>query len=62
MLEILQSLSLIAAFFLPWMIGLSVSFYKKGKRDKFLITLISSVVCTAVIALALFIAFSASAV
>ena len=60
MLGILQSLSLISAFFLPWMIGLSVSFFKKGARDKFTVTLIASIVCVCIIAAALFIALTAS--
>ena len=60
MLGILQSLSLISAFFLPWMIGLSVSFFKKGARDKFTVTLIASIVCVCIIAAALFIAITAS--
>ncbi len=58
MLGLLQSLSLISAFFLPWMIGLSVSFFKKGAKDKFTITLIASIVCVCIIAAALGIAIA----
>lgn len=58
MLDILQALSLIAAFFLPWMIGFSIGFRKKRENDKFILTLICSIVCVCIIGLALFMAFS----
>lgn len=60
MLNILQYLSLIAAFIVPWMIGSIVKFAKLGDKKKVTIISVVLAVCILVIALCVTLAFKLS--
>lgn len=58
MLELLQYLSLIAAFIIPWIIGSVVKSAKAGDRKKVFVLSAVLAVCVLVIAFCVFLAFS----
>mgnify|MGYP004510068577 CR=1 FL=1 len=60
MLYILQYLSLIAAFIVPWMIGSIVKFAKLGDKKKVTVISVVLAVCILVIALCVTLAFKLS--
>ena len=60
MLNILQYLSLIAAFIVPWMIGSIVKFAKLGDKKKVTVISVVLAVCVLVIALCVTLAFKLS--
>lgn len=60
MLNILQYLSLIAAFIVPWMIGSIVKFAKLGDKKKVTVISVVLAVCILVIALCITLAFKLS--
>ena len=60
MLNILQYLSLIAAFIVPWMIGSIVKFAKLGDKKKVTVISVVLAVCILVIALCVTLAFKLS--
>ena len=60
MLNILQYLSLIAAFIVPWMIGSIVKFAKLGDKKKVTVISVVLAVCILVIALCVTLAFNLS--
>ena len=60
MLNILQNLSLIAAFIVPWMIGSIVKFAKLGDKKKVTVISVVLAVCILVIALCVTLAFKLS--
>ena len=60
MLNILQYLSLIAAFIVPWMIGSIVKFAKLGDKKKVTVISVVLAVCIIVIALCVTLAFKLS--
>lgn len=60
MLNILQYLSLIAAFIVPWMIGSIVKFTKLGDKKKVTVISVVLAVCILVIALCVTLAFKLS--
>lgn len=60
MLNILQYLSLIAAFIVPWMIGSIVKFAKLGDKRKVTVISVVLAVCVLVIALCVTLAFKLS--
>ena len=60
MLNILQYLSLIAAFIVPWMIGSIVKFAKLGDKKKVTVISVLLAVCILVIALCVTLAFKLS--
>lgn len=60
MLNILQYLSLIAAFIVPWMIGSIVKFAKLGDKRKVTVISVVLAVCILVIALCVTLAFKLS--
>ena len=60
MLNILQYLSLIAAFIVPWMIGSIVKFAKLGDKKKVTVISVVLAVCILVIALCVRLAFKLS--
>lgn len=62
MLNILQYLSLIAAFIVPWMIGSIVKFAKLGDKKKVTVISVVLAVCILVIALCVTLAFKLSGV
>lgn len=57
MLEILQYLALLAAFFIPWTIGGAVKCHKEGDAKKRNLCVIFTAVCAVVVTLTLVIAF-----
>lgn len=57
MLTILQYLALLAAFFVPWTVGGAVKFHKESDARKRNLCLIFTVVCVAILAVTLAIAF-----
>lgn len=57
MLNILQYLSLIAAFIVPWMIGSIVKFAKLGDKKKVTVISVVLAVCILVIALCVALAY-----
>ena len=57
MLNILQYLSLIAAFIVPWMIGSIVKFAKLGDKKKVTVISVVLVVCILIIALCVALAY-----
>ncbi len=57
MLNILQYLSLIAAFIVPWMIGSIVKFAKLGDKKKVTVISVVLAVCILVIALCVTLAY-----
>lgn len=57
MLEILQYLSLIAAFIVPWMIGTIVKSAKDGDKKRVVVCSVVLAVCVAIVALCVTIAF-----
>lgn len=57
MLDVLQYLSLICAFFLPWLIVGTVKYAKARDKRKTAICVILIAVCAAVIALCVAVAF-----
>ena len=60
MLNILQYLSLIAAFIVPWMMGSIVKFAKLGDKKKVTVISVVLAVCILVIALCVTLAFKLS--
>lgn len=60
MLNILQYLSLIAAFIVPWLIGSIVKFAKLGDKKKVTVISVVLAVCILVIALCVTLAFKLS--
>ena len=60
MLNILQYLSLIAAFIVPWMIGSIVKFAKLGDKKKVTVISVVLAVCILVIALCVTLAIKLS--
>ena len=60
MLNILQYLSLIAAFIVPWMIGSIVKFAKLGDKKKVTVISVVLAVCILVSALCVTLAFKLS--
>ena len=60
MLNILQYLSLIAAFIVPWMIGSIVKFAKLGDKKKVTVISVVLAVCILVLALCVTLAFKLS--
>ncbi len=60
MLNILQYLSLIAAFIVPWMIGSIVKFAKLGDKKKVTVISVVLAVCILIIALCVTLAFKLS--
>lgn len=60
MLNILQYLSLIAAFIVPWMLGSIVKFAKLGDKKKVTVISVVLAVCILVIALCVTLAFKLS--
>ena len=60
MLNILQYLSLIAAFIVPWMIGSIVKFAKLGDKKKVTVISVVLAACILVIALCVTLAFKLS--
>ena len=60
MLNILQYLSLIAAFIVPWMIGSILKFAKLGDKKKVTVISVVLAVCILVIALCVTLAFKLS--
>ena len=60
MLNILQYLSLIAAFIVPWMIGSIVKFAKLGDKKKVTVISVVLAVCILFIALCVTLAFKLS--
>ena len=60
MLNLLQYLSLIAAFIVPWMIGSIVKFAKLGDKKKVTVISVVLAVCILVIALCVTLAFKLS--
>ena len=60
MLNILQYLSLIAAFIVPWKIGSIVKFAKLGDKKKVTVISVVLAVCILVIALCVTLAFKLS--
>jgi hypothetical protein len=58
MLNILQYLSLIAAFMIPWMIGSIVKFAKAGDRKKVTVLSLILAACVLIIALCVFLAYT----
>lgn len=60
MLNILQYLSLIAAFIVPWMIGSIVKFAKLGDKKKVTVISVVLAVCILVIVLCVTLAFKLS--
>ncbi len=57
MLNILQYLSLIAAFIVPWMIGSIVKFAKLGDKKKVTVISVVLAVCILIIALCVTLAY-----
>ena len=57
MLNILQYLSLIAAFIVPWMIGSIVKFAKLGDKKKVTVISVVLAVCILIIALCITLAY-----
>ena len=57
MLNILQYLSLIAAFIVPWMIGSIVKFAKLGDKKKVTVISVVLAVCNLIIALCVTLAY-----
>ena len=57
MLNILQHLSLIAAFIVPWMIGSIVKFAKLGDKKKVTVISVVLAVCILIIALCVALAY-----
>lgn len=57
MLNILQYLSLIAAFIVPWMIGSIVKFAKLGDKKKVTVISVVLAVCILIIALCVALAY-----
>ena len=60
MLNILQYLSLIAAFIVPWMIGSIIKFAKLGDKKKVTVISIVLAACVLIIALCVTLAFNLS--
>lgn len=60
MLNILQYLSLIAAFIVPWMIGSIVKFAKLGDKKKVTVISVVLAVCILIIALCVMLAYKLS--
>ncbi len=60
MLNILQYLSLIAAFIIPWMIGSIVKFAKAGDRKKVAVLSLILAACIVIIAFCVILAYSLS--
>ena len=60
MLNILQYLSLIAAFIVPWMIGSIVKFAKLGDKKKVTVISVVLAVCILIIALCVALAYKLS--
>lgn len=60
MLNILQYLSLIAAFIVPWMIGSIVKFAKLGDKKKVTVISVVLAVCILIIALCITLAYKLS--
>lgn len=60
MLNILQYLSLIAAFIVPWMIGSIVKFAKLGGKKKVTVISVVLAVCILIIALCITLAYKLS--
>lgn len=62
MLNILQYLSLIAAFIVPWMIGSIVKFAKLGDKKKVTVISVVLAVCILIIALCVTLAYKLNGV
>ena len=60
MLNILQYLSLIAAFIVPWMIGSIVKFVKLGDKRKVAVISVVLAACVLIIALCVTLAYTLS--
>ena len=60
MLNILQYLSLIAAFIVPWMIGSIVKFAKLGDKKKVTVISVVLAACVLIIALCVTLAYTLS--
>ena len=61
MLTVLQVLTLVSAFFLPWTIGGLVKFQKEGKDRARNLAVIGLILCTVIIALTVWLTFAAAA-
>ncbi len=59
MLTILQALTLVSGFFLPWTIGGLVKFHKEGKEKARNLAVAGLVLCCVIISLTVWLTFSA---